>query len=96
VANDRWTQTTQQATLATAVKWGEGWTLTDLAFVEAFADQPDAEVAQALGRTLFSIQTIKHAIRAGKVRPGEHAARTRRVTAAGAYRGWVEGMGDGA
>lgn len=95
MSNDVWTERTQATTLANADRWGEVWTTQDLEFVEAFASLPDAEVAIALGRTLFAIQTIKHAIRAGRVSAGEGVARRRRVRDAGAYRGWVETMGDG-
>jgi hypothetical protein len=94
MANDPWTSRTQQATLEGATKWGEVWTTSDLQFVEAFADLPDAEVARALGRTLFAVQTIKHAIRAGRVSAGEAAARRARVQQPAAYRGWTCDMGE--
>lgn len=42
-----------------------------------------------MGRTLYAIQTIRHAIAAGKV-----TGSTRRATTP-AYRGWMEGDGDG-
>lgn len=89
-----WGREVQATTIATATKWGEVWTTSDLEMVEAFADLPDAEVAIALGRTLFAIQTIKHAIRAGRVSPAEARVRRGRVANAGAYRGWREGDGD--
>lgn len=85
-----WTNRTQRATLATATRNGEGWTSADLAFVTAFApDTTDADIALALGRTLYAIQTIRHAIDAGR------ATGSTRTTTTRAYVGWVEGMGDG-
>lgn len=84
-----WTRRTQSLTASNASRNGEGWTNADLEFVATFAtDATDADIALALGRTLYAIQTIRKAIEAGK------AGSTRRV-ATPAYRGWVEGMGDG-
>ena len=83
-----WTRRTQETTRVGATRNGDGWTTQDLAFVTAFAPTTtDADIAIALGRTLFAIQTIRHAIDAGKA-----IGSTR--TAPRAYAGWVEGMGD--
>jgi hypothetical protein len=95
MANDAWTARTYAATLATATRHGETWTTHDLEFVEAFAgDVSDTELAHALHRTIFAIQSVKHAIRAGKVSASEHRARVGRVRAAASYRGWTCDMGD--
>lgn len=85
---DNWTAATQARTKATATKHGETWTSADLELVDAFAAEANAELAEALGRTLFAIQSIKSAIRNG-------ARNTERVAISDRpYRGWMEGMGD--
>lgn len=91
MANDAWTQRNQQATLAQAQKWGEGWTSQDLEFVIAFTDvASDTEIALALGRTLYSVQSVQVAIRHGRRTTTIRAnARRERV-----YQGWMEGQGD--
>lgn len=91
MANDVWTETHQRETLANAVKWGEGWTSHDLEFVTAFTDvASDTEIAIALGRTLFAIQSVQVAIRHGR-RTTTLRGNAKRERA---YRGWVEGQGD--
>lgn len=83
-----WTRRTQSATRQTATRNGEGWTSADLEFVTTFAGEAtDAELALAMGRTLYAIQTMRHAIAAGR------AVGSTRVTTP-AYRGWMEGDGD--
>lgn len=82
-----WTRRTQAATKATATRNGEGWTSRELEQVST-AVETDAEVAKRLGRTLYAVQTVRHAIAAGKA-----VGSTRQP--AMSYRGWVEGMGDG-
>lgn len=85
---DAWTRRTQTLTARNAVKHGEGWTSADLEFVSAFAPEAsDAELALTLGRTLFAIQAIKHAIAAGTARGSDRKPQP-------AYRGWLEGDGD--
>lgn len=88
MANDVWTETHQRETLAHAVKWGEGWTSHDLEFVTAFTDvASDTEIALALGRSLFAVQSVQVAIR--------HGRRTTTLRAnARTYRGWMEGDSD--
>ena len=77
-----WTRRTQRVTLANATRNGEGWTSNDLAFVTAFGGEvPDAELAIALGRTLFAIQTIRHAIAAGRATGSTRTTTTRRERA---------------
>lgn len=89
MANDAWTTRTYAQTLATATRHRDGWTTSDLDFVTAFQGEvSDTELATALGRTIFAIQTIKHAIREGRA-----TGSTRRAPRA--YVGWLEGMGDG-
>lgn len=90
MANDAWTIKTQNATTITAINHREGWTNEELEFVVAFGGTvSDAELAITMGRTLFAIQTIRHAIRAG--RPVGSA---RVAAGATTYRGWMEGDGD--
>lgn len=89
MANDAWTIRTQNATTVTAINHREGWTNDELEFVVAFGGEvTDAELATTMGRTLFAIQTIRHAIRAGR------AVGSARVASATTYRGWREGDGD--
>lgn len=89
MAITEWTDRTQRATLANATRNGEGWTTRELEFVTAFRDEAtDAEIALALGRTLYAVQTIAKAIDAGK------AGSTRTAPVRRAYVGWLEGMGD--
>lgn len=84
-----WTRRTQAATREQARRNREGWTSADLELVTASAGEvTDAELAFATGRTLFAVQTIKHAVAAGR-----SVGSTRRPTPA--YRGWREGDGDG-
>lgn len=91
MASDTWTLSHQQATLFSASNWGEGWTSRDIDFVIAFQDSAsDTELALALGRTLFAVQSIKNAIRHGR---RTTVLRGRRAHA-GSYRGWMEGDGD--
>lgn len=83
-----WTRRTQSATRQTATRNGEGWTSADLEFVTAFAGTTtDADLAMAMGRTLYAIQTVRHAIAAGRTMGSDRAPRR-------AYTGWLEGMGD--
>jgi len=89
MATSTWTIRTQESTRATATRNGEAWTSRDLDLVTACDDVPDAEVAQALGRTLYAIQSIRHAIAVGRNVGSTRVARSDRP-----YRGWVEGMGD--
>lgn len=84
-----WTRRTQDATRASATRTGEGWTTQELEFVTTFAgDTTDAELALSLGRTLYAIQSIRHAIEAGKV------TGSTRARANAGYRGWMEGDDD--
>lgn len=77
---DAWTARTQAITAAAARKHGEGWTLADLEFVSAFAGEvTDAELAVALGRTLFAIQAIKHAIANGTAKGSDRTPKHERV-----------------
>jgi hypothetical protein len=82
-----WAKRTYATTLGTATRHREGWTSDELEFVTTFHDVSDAELARALGRTLYAIWTIKVSIREG--RP---VGSTRRASRG--YVGWVEGMGD--
>jgi hypothetical protein len=78
----------QAASLATAVRHGEGYTSADLELITAFTDDvTDRELAVALGRSVYAIQAIQAAIREGKP-----VGSTRKP--APAYRGWTEDMGD--
>jgi hypothetical protein len=56
----------QARTLETAVHWGEAWTKfeVDLAIDPEFKIE---EVALALGRTVYAIQSIREAVRLGEV-----------------------------
>lgn len=91
MSNDVWTETHQRVTLDNATKWGEGWTSRDLEFVVAFTDSAsDTEIALALGRTLFAVQSVQVAIRHGR-RTTTLRANAQRERA---YVGWMEGEGD--
>lgn len=85
-----WSSRAQQATVASAVRHGEGWTSSELELVAAFGSEVSAvELAEAAGRTLFAVQSMKQAVRAGKrVGSGRVAASDR------PYRGWLEGQGE--
>lgn len=85
---DRWTARTQATTAAHATHHGEGWTSRDLEFVSSFPEATNAELALALGRTLFAVASIKQAILEGTA---VGSARTPQVKA---YRGWTCDMGD--
>lgn len=74
-----WTRRTQSLTTAHATRNGEGWTNSDLEFVSEFGGEvSDAELAIMMKRTLFAIQTIRHAIRAGRTSGSERVAPTPR------------------
>lgn len=86
--SEEWKRATQARTETHAVRHGEIWTSAEMEFVVAFPDCTNEEIAIALGRTLFAVQTMRVAIAAGRV--ATDATRVRRVE----YRGWLEGMGD--
>lgn len=54
----------QGETLEKVTKYRETWTSTELEFVREFeGEATDAELAFALGRTLYAIQAIKRELR---------------------------------
>lgn len=84
-----WANRIQATTIATATRHMEGWTSAELEMITAFIDEPNAELARATGRTLFAIQSIKQAVRAGRTVGSTRVAASDRP-----YRGWLEGDGD--
>lgn len=89
-ASTAWTQRVQRNTRATATHNGEGWTTRDIAFVSAAKDTAtDEAIALATARTLYSIQSLRKAIQAGKRVGSARVASSDRP-----YRGWTADMGD--
>lgn len=86
---DTWTLKAQLDSKRTAERHGETWTSADLELLSAFEDSATAELAEALGRTYFAVQSIKSAVRAGK-----RTTRTRVAASDRPYRGWREEQGD--
>lgn len=84
-----WGNRVQATTIATATRHMEGWTSAELELVETFFDEPNAELAVTLGRTLYAVQAIKEAVRAGRKVGSQRVAASDKP-----YRGWLEGQGD--
>jgi len=49
----------QQASLKTAHRWGDTWTSADLEFLAACPEIPVAELAAALGRTVYAVSCAR-------------------------------------
>lgn len=79
------TQRAQALSLLNANRRGQEWTLADLEMLEAFAELPNAELAEALGRTLYAVWTAKHAL-AGKPRTSRKAQAKPRTRPYGEWR----------
>ncbi len=56
--NDAW-KNSQLESLAAAEHRGETWTTSDLRFLDAFKDEPVAELAAALERTVYGTATMR-------------------------------------
>lgn len=64
MTTNAWATKTQDSTLVTADAHREPWTRDELDFVIEFTDtDTDADLAVALGRSLYAIWTIQHRIR---------------------------------
>lgn len=61
------TRRAQARTLATAVAWGEEWGKHEIEMVAAFTDETAEELARALGRTVYAVQSIREALHKGLV-----------------------------
>lgn len=55
----------QQVSLKGADNWGKGWTSEELELVVGCLDLPVAEVADALGRTVYAVSTVRGLLEAG-------------------------------
>lgn len=87
-----WARKIQNQTKATAERHDLEWTTAELEMITAFADDVSAaELAEAMGRTLFAIQSIKQAVRAGRT----HAGQAKIAASDRPYRGWTEADGFG-
>ena len=86
-----WAKRIQGETIANANRAGMTYTSNELEMISAFSDDSIADVANAMGRTYFAIQTMKSVIASGKV----SASPERRIAKSDiVYRGWKEGMSD--
>jgi hypothetical protein len=90
MATSQSTHRHQAQTIEIASKRGETWTLADFDLLEACPEIPARELADTLGRTLYSIQTMRYLVSERKLR-GEsptvivRAARDRRTGRTLAY-----------
>lgn len=76
MATNASTIATQQRTLLGADRYRDEWTQADVDFLIEFTDEvTDGEIAEALGRTLWAVQSKQHELRQGRVATG-----TRRST----------------
>ena len=86
-----WAKRIQGETKASANRAGMTYTSSELEFISAFTDDSVADVAIAMSRSYFAIQTMRSVIANGKV----NASPVRRIAKSDiVYRGWVEGMND--
>ena len=60
------TRKAQARTLVTADAWGQPWDAEDLAMVLEFSDETAEELATALGRTVYAVQSVREALRKGQ------------------------------
>lgn len=68
---NRYDAAAQSATLLEAEHNGEGWSQTEIDFVLEFtATETDAEIAKALGRTLYAVRAKQHELRNGRTATG--------------------------
>lgn len=94
--NKESTRRAQRETLNGATRNGETWTDAEMSFVIANTDRmTDAQIAHALGRTLYGVIAIQTAMRNGRrtreIRGNANATRRARAES---YVGWMEGDGD--
>lgn len=61
------TRRAQARTLATAVAWGEEWGKQEIEMVAAFPEETAEELARALGRTVYAVQSVRERLAQGLV-----------------------------
>lgn len=86
-----WATSAQAATVATAIRRGETWTLRDISELQQARALgfSVSECAVLTGRTYFACQTMLTLLNRGSHKP---AATERSRGTETAYRGWLEGM----
>jgi hypothetical protein len=60
------TRRAQARTLPTAVAWGEEWSKDELEIVASFTDETAEELARALGRTVYAVQSVREDLHKGR------------------------------
>ena len=85
---NEWAHRGQLVTKPVAEKHGETWTSADLEFLTAFQAEISTDVALALGRTLYSVQSMRKLVAEGRTAARRVAASDR------PYRGWKISDGD--
>lgn len=61
------TRKAQERTLPLARNWGEGWGQGDIQLVQGFPECTAEELGEALGRTVYAVQSVRQAIQEGRV-----------------------------
>ena len=61
------TRQAQARTLPTAVHWGEDWGKGEIEMVAGFPEETAEELARALGRTVYAVQSLRERLAKGLV-----------------------------
>lgn len=85
------TRRAQARTLPTARHWGEEWGKGEVAMVAGFPEETAEELARALGRTVYAVQSIREKLAKGEL---DADGRRRRATEAQSFFTFAAGWRD--